>query len=71
MSHRSPWQALEGRKYMELKCNDLMEGCSYAATGNTEDEVLNKMWQHHKSAHSAEDKDEIDMKDEWRGRIKK
>ena len=57
MSHRSPWQALEGRKYMELKCNDLMEGCSYAATGNTEDEVLNKMWQHHKYAHSAEDKD--------------
>lgn len=67
------WQVLRSSKHMELKCNDLMEGCTYVATGNTEEEVLSKMWQHHKSAHSEDikDEDEMETKDEWRGRIKK
>ena len=58
---------------MELKCDDLMKGCSYKAPGNTEDEVLNKMWQHHKSDHSEDiaEEDEMEIKDEWRGYIKK
>lgn len=58
---------------MELQCNDLMEGCTYKATGNNEEEILSKMWQHHKAAHpeDIDDEDEMEIKDEWRGYIKK
>lgn len=58
---------------MELKCADLMEGCQYKAVGSNEEEVLNKMWQHHQSAHpeDIEGEDEEEMKNEWRQHIQK
>jgi predicted small metal-binding protein len=34
-----------------LRCGDLMKGCTYVATGATEDEVMRKTAAHAKAAH--------------------
>jgi predicted small metal-binding protein len=35
----------------EMRCSDLMPGCSFVATGATDDEVLTKAAQHAREKH--------------------
>jgi len=36
----------------ELRCADVMPGCSWVATGSTDDEVMKKVSQHAKEKHN-------------------
>ncbi len=35
----------------EMRCGDLMEGCHFVVTGDTEEEVLQKAAEHAKATH--------------------
>ncbi len=58
---------------MTLKCKDIYPeaNCGYEATGNNEEEVLNKMAQHVQATHKdiVQGTDVNEMKDKWRKKI--
>jgi predicted small metal-binding protein len=39
---------------MELRCGDVMPGCTFVASGATEEEVLKKAAQHAKDKHNVQ-----------------